>query len=747
MKAEVLVWQGEPEQSLNLLSVSPPPELAAGEFAVHGKNMVATALGVLGRRAEAEKALKEAEELALRSAPEWRCETLLPKGNLAISYNQFGQAYEYFKQSLQLARQFKKPYIEAQALGNLGVVSTQLGHFDEAIKWYSDALNLTRNFQYRGSENISIANLGWNYQQLGDSEKAISYLSERLKVIDSLGQEQLKEVVLSNLGDNHLSIGDYPMAKDEYRQALDIARRNHDKFYSIVALSSLALVALRQGNLQAAEEYSGQATALDAHEEHAVLIRARLAAAQSRLAEAESLLHEVIASSNTERYVRWDAQSQLANVFAAENQAGLAENEFQKLVKEVEANRSGVQAVENRLAFSSAAGRFYDDYVQFLVGAGEREKAFQVAEFSRARTLAGGVGSKAPSDPGEISIKGIQRSLKQQNKIILAYWLTPDKSFVWVVSPSGFNLVALGSGDEIERKTREYNEVLQHTAADSQKLDQKGQSLYAQLVAPVEKFIPREAKVVIVPDGGLTKLNFETLRAPNPTPHFWIQDVELETASSSLFIRNREPVFLGHRKVLLMGDPIKANDDYPVLVHAPEELKRVAAHFPANQIVFSREKATPSTYLFSHPEEFWLIHFVTHGTASELSPLESAIVLSPQAENEFKLYARDIVKIPLNAEIVTISACYGLGIRTYSGEGLVGLAWAFLRAGAHQVVAGLWDVDDRASVDLMDDFYTGLLKWKSAGKALRLAKLKMIQAGGGYSRPYYWGSLQLYTGR
>ena len=92
------------------------------------------------------------------------------------------------------------------------------------------------------------------------------------------------------------------------------------------------------------------------------------------------------------------------------------------------------------------------------------------------------------------------------------------------------------------------------------------------------------------------------------------------------------------------------------------------------------------------------------------------------------------------------SACYGAGTRTYSGEGLVGLAWAFLRAGAHRVVAGLWEVDELASVDLMDDFYSGLQAGQTASSALRSAKLKMLKSDGSYSRPYYWASLQLYVG-
>jgi CHAT domain-containing protein len=320
-----------------------------------------------------------------------------------------------------------------------------------------------------------------------------------------------------------------------------------------------------------------------------------------------------------------------------------------------------------------------------------------------------------------------------------------DDSVV-VISPSRFELFTLVGDSAIESKTRDYNQTLQGPE-DPQSLEQEGQSLYTLLIAPVEKLIPRDAKVVIVPDGGLTKLNFETLRSPHPTPHFWIQDVELETASSSVFVRNREEVSLEGRKAFLIGDPVQASNDYPALPHAGEELQRVEAHFAPNQrMIIDGKQAIPAAYAAGHPERFGLIHFVTHGTASELSPLESAIILSPQAENDFKLYARDIVKIPLKADLVTISACYGLGRRTYSGEGLVGLAWAFLRAGAHNVIAALWEVNDTSTPQFMDAMYDRLRAGKSPSQALRFAKLKMLHSQTVCRRASYWGAFQCYAG-
>jgi CHAT domain-containing protein len=124
------------------------------------------------------------------------------------------------------------------------------------------------------------------------------------------------------------------------------------------------------------------------------------------------------------------------------------------------------------------------------------------------------------------------------------------------------------------------------------------------------------------------------------------------------------------------------------------------------------------------------------------------VVLSPSQQDpeDFKLYARDIVQHPLDATLVTISACYGSGLRTYAGEGLVGLAWAFLRAGAHNVIGALWQADDGSTSLLMDRLYSGLQAGLTPAAALRAAKLSLIHSPGVYRKPFYWGVFQLYTG-
>ena len=77
---------------------------------------------------------------------------------------------------------------------------------------------------------------------------------------------------------------------------------------------------------------------------------------------------------------------------------------------------------------------------------------------------------------------------------------------------------------------------------------------------------------------------------------------------------------------------------------------------------------------------------------------------------------------------------------------MVGLSWAFLRAGAHNVVGALWEVSDASTAQLMDQLYSELKKGKSPGAALRSAKLSLLTSGGAFRRPFYWAPFQLFTG-
>jgi len=402
------------------------------------------------------------------------------------------------------------------------------------------------------------------------------------------------------------------------------------------------------------------------------------------------------------------------------------------------------------LSFLSTAMAFYDDYIEFLVGHQRIEDALQIAELSRARTLSEGLGSGAAAE----SFRGVsfhpQQTARRLNSILMFYWIGDQHSYLWVISPKKTSCLPMSKRSEIDTVLQNYRRAVLDGRDVLAGQDAGGRELYAKLVAPARELVPKRSRVVVLPGEGLYGLNFETLIVPNPSPHYWIEDVILSEAGSlTLLSAATERSSPAKKSLLLVGNPEPAVPDFPALTQAHIEMQKVSAHFSHDQCkVLDGKRATASAYLRSEPRQFSYLHFVTHGTASRTQPLESAVILSRDGDS-YKLYARDIVAHPLDARLVTISACNGAGTRAYAGEGLVGLSWAFLRAGAHNVIASLWEVSDASSTgQLMDKLYEGLDRGEDPAVALRNAKLFILKSNSGsvFRKPFYWAPFQLYTG-
>jgi len=412
--------------------------------------------------------------------------------------------------------------------------------------------------------------------------------------------------------------------------------------------------------------------------------------------------------------------------------------EFEAAIEILERTRADLMRTEFRLPFLTRWIRLYQHYVDTLLSQNQVERALAVADSSRAQVLAerSGLAPVRRLPPG-----AFLNLARQSNSILLSYWLAPNHSHAWVVTPREIHHVTLPPSGEIEPLVAQYQQAIERQLADPLRTKlAAGEKLYQTLIAPVFPFLPKGAHVVVVPDGVLHGLNLESLPVPGDTPHYWIQDVSLEIAPSlAMFAKPQDKA--ANRRLLLLGDPLYDDPTFPPLTHAAREIASVKQNFTSSdQVVLTRDSATPQAYLAAAAGPFGAIHFTAHALANRENPLESAVLLSGG-----KLYAHDVMNLALNADLVTVSACRGAGQRTYSGEGLVGFAWAFLRAGARHVIAGLWDVNDQSTADLMDVLYRKLAEGQRPADALRGAKLTLIESRGNLRKPYYWAPFQLYT--
>ena len=159
-------------------------------------------------------------------------------------------------------------------------------------------------------------------------------------------------------------------------------------------------------------------------------------------------------------------------------------------------------------------------------------------------------------------------------------------------------------------------------------------------------------------------------------------------------------------------------------------------------------EASRTTALRPELGEYRIVHFATHGLLNNIHPELSGLVLSlvnkEGHQQDGFLRLQDVYNLKLPAELVTLSACQtGLG-KEIKGEGLIGLTRGFMYAGAPRVLATLWKVDDRATSELMKQFYQGMLgpdRLSPAG-ALREAQLSLWKQKQ-WRAPYYWAAFVL----
>ena len=751
LQANALIWRGRYEQALSLLKSETSP-VPTGHLTIEKYRLEGLAYTSMHDFSAADHLLSDAEGVCATLADLVCADVYLARGGLEMERGRFSQAHAAYGQALALGRERHYPLAEANALLSLGYSALQQEHFDEMMEWSDAAYKRAVSIDAGHVAQTALGNEGWAYYKLGEHEKALTLLLSARDWAHKIGATTYEVNWLTTSGYVYLDEGYYDRAEQCYKQALDMAQKT-SKQDVIDALVSLALVSERSGKLDQAREYADSTIALVPQDGnrldvlYAMLVKGHVAARQNETQQAEKIYREIDQDPKSHISLKWESEHSLAQLYEDENQADAAERQYRAALDTFERARAALHE-DTSLPFPANAAGIYDDYIRFLVGKKKTNEALQIAEYQRGRTLAEGLGvlqkgtTFKPDDPKA------QATAHKVGGTILFYWLGEKQSYLWAITPQTTAIFTLPPRSQIEPIAQRYRKSLAEQEEFLQRTTDDGVALYHTLIEPAAALIPKNAKLFIIPDGSLNTLNFESLLVPGTNPHYWIEDVTITDASSIRLLAASRTGAKHTDNVLVLGNAVAANIDYPELRNAAAEMDSIGKHFqPKQQQVFAREQATPAAYLTSKPEQYSYIHFVAHGTASRMSPLDSAIVLSRSSsqEDSFKLYARDIIHHPVHAQLVTISTCYGAGARAYSGEGLVGLSWAFLRAGAHNVIGALWEVSDVSTPQLMDELYRELEKGKTPDTALRDAKLTLLKSST-YSKPFYWAPFQLYTG-
>lgn len=268
--------------------------------------------------------------------------------------------------------------------------------------------------------------------------------------------------------------------------------------------------------------------------------------------------------------------------------------------------------------------------------------------------------------------------------------------------------------------------------------------LYQALIAPLEPELAGISRLLISPDGPVHSVPFEALALPatpparggRPTAGTYLID-RYETAylPSARFLEAQRSVGFSRGPLLLVAYAAPGGDREAAAVRAPwRGGVRVLAGAAATESAVRRTAG-----------RFSVLHFATHAIADDRDPLASHLGLAADDANDGLFHVPEILDLRLSARLVVLSGCETLGERIAEGEGFLGLARAFLAAGAGSVVATRWPVGD-ASGRLMGTFYRNLAAGHSTSSALREAKLA-LRADPATAHPFFWAGFVLVRGR
>ena len=398
------------------------------------------------------------------------------------------------------------------------------------------------------------------------------------------------------------------------------------------------------------------------------------------------------------------------------------------------------------------------------------EAAKQAAEAAR-RDLDQVTGELARADPRLAVLTGgrtaslpeIRQRFAGPGAVLIAYLLGEEESLVYAMTAEELLVRRLPAKRAIEAEVERFVAALAagDLPASSALAEPGAQRLGTLLLEPVAETLGSARTVHVVGDGVLHGLPFAALRVGSKLLVETHNLVQLPSASASVLLsenaesRNLEAALLvggaSNSKDAARGDALASGSavraappNLRPLRYSASEIAAVRALWPGSAVVLTGTEASVDGVLGQALDRFGLLHFAVHAVLDVRRPGASGLVLaSPEEEEGVILGARDLYRLSLNADLVTLSACRSALGRPIEGEGFNGLTTAFLYAGARNVLATLWSVDDQATAAFMKVFYSGLIRDRlAASEALRQAQLA-LRASPDYAGDYYWAPFVL----
>ena len=659
-------------------------------------------------------------------------------GQVYSSWGQYDKAIKNYEVALAIAKKLGQEDKVALYLNNIGQLYSSWGQYDKALKYYEEALATAKKLGQEDKVALRLNNIGTVYNSWGQYDKAIKNYEEALAIAKKLGQEDKVALYLSNIGFNYYSLGQYDKAVDSFNASITLKEKLRKTATGVARRDYLASqIGTYQLLISSYTRNNDPPNVFSAMENsRAKLLAERLAGSDSMPAIPSVRLLQQEMPSDTAiisfANTRWDNQAVL--IITKDNLAAVE--------------------LDKKKFLDSIRGTYQRPIEQLLA----QQRGLRVVNKSAE-------GDQKPQDKAATSFDDVVNYYRSL--------LTDTSSGI---NRSGRGLVVAGKHDDPRSAAR---------------LDRL---LHDFLIQPLARELKGKKRLIIIPDGVLAYIPFETLMDENNSYLVEKYVISYTQSMGIMEMLKKRTYPTGQKSMIAFGGAVYdevsyagdminneqqllalANDVYATtrskgalgpaysslgiakwdnLPGTLNEVEAIAKTVHGAEVVTGRNVTESRVKQLSASGEltkYKVIHFATHGIVVPQIPELSAIVLSqiknqPGGEDGY-LRMDKIEGLRMNAEFVNLSACEtGLG-KIFGGEGVVGLTQSFLLAGANGLSASLWSVNDVSTSQFMVALYS-IAEQRKIGYADAITEIKrsFIQGkfGEAYKSPYYWAPFVYY---
>ena len=682
-------------------------------------------------------------------------------GTLGHIYKRLGdykKSIEYSNLHLDIAKAVGNLEAEGGAYGGLGCVFDSLGDFEKAIDYHKQHLHLARTIGDKDGEAIAYGNLGNAYLGLEDFTAALHFFQQRLRIAKDVGDKAGEGRAYGHLGGTFQRLGNYKKAIDYYNLRLCIAQEVGDKAGEGAACGYLGTVSQFLGDYNKAIDWHNQQL--------------------------------TIAKNIGDQGMEGLARSYIGQCFEMLKVLPKALENYQTSVEVFNQMRSLLQSKDKwKIGFRNECNYAYTGLCRVLLKQEKIEEALAAAEEGRAQSLADLMTFQYGFHEGQTEGKRLDEEefgmLNNTSSSTIFLSLSENKINIWLLLKEKPVLhrqktlchhfaenAAAETLQSLIQFAYKNNDVRANVNCENRSLDVLRENcftvkrsskkfshqilqednpplaaLYSYVIAPILDLIEGD-ELIIVPDGPLWLAPFAALLNPFSKYLYESFKVRIIPSLTSLRIIAHCPKFHSSSGALVVGDPdmseVTNSQGDQILEQLPfarQEAQMIGQIL--NTAPLTGNLATKREVL-KQISSVAVVHIAAHGRMETgeiaLSPNPERESQTP-AEEDYMLTMADVMSVKLRAKLVVLSCCHS-GRGEIKAEGVVGIARAFIGAGARSVLVSLWAIDDEATLEFMKSFYHNLVKGRSASDSLNRA-MKCLRESEKFGDLKYWAPFTL----